>query len=204
MQNQSPSTTQILISNFEQDFDRVNDLIFGLILIWNWRFFSPLQLFRRQLPHISLLKSCFGPPQCKEVEAVCYAATLSPLMLECHGIESSMLRHWLFCQFSSISNAMAFCAQCCGIEATVNLLNSANAMASSPQYIGIQSIFLILYLFWIISFFFQLQCSSYCLQHKILCKSVQNTNNANKITKYWGLKYIKLHSYHQDISKRKR
>ena len=91
-----------------------------------------------------------------------------------------------------------------GIETTANLLNSVNAMASSPQCLGIQSIFLILYLFWIISFFFQLQCSSYCLQHKILRKSVQNTNNANKITKYWGLKYIKFHSYHQDISKRKR
>ena len=32
VQNQSPSITQILTRNFEQAFDKVNDLIFGPIL----------------------------------------------------------------------------------------------------------------------------------------------------------------------------
>ena len=92
-----------------------------------------------------------------------------------------MSRHWLFCNFFSISDVMAFCAQCCDIEATANLLNSVNVIASSAQCIGIQSIFLILYSFWVMSVFFRFQCLSYHLQHKIPRKSVQNANNANKI-----------------------
>ena len=154
---------------------------------------SLLQFCRRQLPQIPLLKSCFGPHNAKRSKL---SVVLRHCLLWC-GIESSMLWHWLFCQFSSISDAMAFCAQCCGIEATANLLNSANAMASSAQCLGIQSIFLILYSFWVLSFFFRLQCSSNHLQHKIPRKSVQNANNANKITKYWDLKYIKFHSYQE-------
>ena len=100
---------------------------------------------------------------------------------ECRGIGYSAI-------FFSISDVMAFCAQCCDIEATANLLNSANAMTSSPQCLGIQSIFLILYSFWVLSFFFRFQCSNYHLQNKITYKSIQNDNNPNKIPKYRGLK----------------
>ena len=99
-----------------------------------------------------------------------------------------MLQHWLFCQFFSLLDAMACCAQCCGIETTANLLNSANAMAFNLQCLGIWSTFFILLSFCIFSFFFQFQCSSYHLQHKIPCKSVQNDNNTNKIPKYRDLK----------------
>ena len=49
--------------------------------------------------------------------------------------------------------------------------------------------------FCILSSFFCFQCSSYHLQHKIPRKCVQDDNNTNKITKYWGLKTYKFHSY---------
>ena len=78
----------------------------------------------------------------------------------------SMLRHWSYCQF----------------------LNSVNAMVFNPQCLGIQSTFFILHSFCIFSFFFQSQCSSYHLQHKIPRKSVQNDNNTNKIPKYRDFK----------------
>ena len=113
MQNQSPSTTQILTRNFEQAFDRVNDLIFGPIPIWNWRFLSPLQLFRRQLSQIPLLKSCFGPHNAKRSKlsnvlrhcllrpnAVALAILSIFFHFGCHGILCSMLRHWSYCQFA--------------------------------------------------------------------------------------------------------
>ena len=100
MQHQSPSTTQIPTRNFEQAFDRVNDLIFGPILIWNWRFLSPLQLCRRKLPHIPLLKSCFGPHNAKKSKL------------------SAVLRHCLlWCP-----NAAALSPQCCSIGYSANFL----------------------------------------------------------------------------------
>ena len=100
VQHQSPSTTQISTRNFEQDFDRVKDLIFGPILIINWRFLSPLQLCRIKLPQIPLLKSCFSP----------YNAKRSKLF--------AVLRHCLlWCP-----NAATLSPQCCGIGYSVNFL----------------------------------------------------------------------------------
>ena len=100
VQNQSPSITQILTRNFEQAFDKVNDLIFGPILIWNWIFLSPLQLCKRQFPQILLLKSCFNPNN----------ATRSKL--------SAVLRHCFLCCL----NAVALGPQYCGIGYFVNFL----------------------------------------------------------------------------------
>ena len=95
------------------------------------------------------------------------------LPLACCDIQFPMLQHWNYCLFADFSNAATFNLQC----------------------LSIQSIFILFYSFWIFSFFFRFQCSSYHLQHKIPRKSIQNANNANKITKYWDLKYIKFHSY---------
>ena len=100
MQHQSPSTTQIPTRNFEQDFDRVKDLIFGPIRICNWRFLSPLQVCRRNIPQIPLLKSCFGPRNAKRSKL------------------SAVLRHCLlWCP-----NAVALSPQCCGIGYSTNFL----------------------------------------------------------------------------------
>ena len=136
VQHQSPSTTQIPTRNFEQAFDRVNDLIFGPILIWNWRFLSPLQLFRRKLSQIPLLKSCFGPHNAKRSKLSTVLRHVFLVSPECRGIESSMLRHWLFCQFSSISDAVALCAQCCSIEATdfVSKISKIQFSSKCPKH----------------------------------------------------------------------
>ena len=101
------------------------------------------------------------------------ATTLAP---QCCGIA-------YVANFPPILNAVAFCLQCCSIEVTATLLIFVDALAFNLQCLGIQSIFLLLYSFWIFSFFFRFQCSSYHLQHKIPCKCVQNDHNTNKITK---------------------
>ena len=132
----------------------------------------------------------FWPPQCKEVEVVYYAATLSRLMPKCRSIKSLILRHWLFCQFSSISNAMAFCVQCCGIEAT------ANAVASNAQCLGIQSIFLILYSFWVFFSSFNFNARVITCNIKYHVKVSKMLIMLTKLLSKGTLKYIKFHFYH--------
>ena len=116
----------------------------------------------------------------------------------CCDIGNSMLQHSPFCQFSGFflfPNAAALDLQCCSIEATASFSFSSNAAELGLQCCSIHPFFH-LCPFWILSFFFSFQCSSYHLQHKIPRKCVQNDNNTNKITKYEAFKHIKFHSYH--------
>ena len=104
------------------------------------------------------------------------------LPLACCDILSSMLQHWSYCHFADFFNAATFNLQC----------------------LAIQSLFLFLSSFCIFSFFFWFQCSSYHLQYKIRRKCVQNDNNTNKITKYWGLKIHQISLISANMTRPKR
>ena len=125
-----------------------------------------------------------------------YAAALGT---QCRGIHYSAKNPclWIFLNVATLG------PQCCGIGYSANFMISTNAATLNLQCCGIESIFLLLSSFCIFSFFFRFQCSSYHLQHKIPRKSVQNANNAIKITKYWDLKYIKFHYFHPLFGKHK-
>ena len=91
-----------------------------------------------------------------------------------------MLRHWVF-------NAAALKL----LPVSVFLPMLRHWVTNAAGFIP----FLLFNPFFILSFFFWFQCSSYHLQYKIPRKCVQDDNNTNKITKYEVLKHVKFHSY---------
>ena len=129
-----------------------------------------------------------------------------------------MLRHWIF-NFPRTTLAATLGTQCCSIHHSANFrvffffpmlrhwVFNAAALKLLPISVFLLMLrhwvsnaaafipFFLLCPFYILSFFFWFQCSSYHLQHKIPRKCVQDDNNTNKITKYEALKHIKFHSY---------